>query len=432
MQLPATYYGAAYSASPIKPECQGFALDGLRYSPGGSVLPDRCSPFNATTNNPYAVRCIDVFSHYKTEYPGDSSCILPPPPELGVQIGVHPQGPGWLEAIAMGDLSAYTQASDEWRMQPGEEETVNYRSTVEHEAAGHYYRIYYRMRSGSHHMIITAHDDATSKREVWFPSLGLPGQFDPTLGTLLTTIGTAQRPDDNSPQALEKPVEDEGLYNELPRGAAIIFNMHHFNSFDRPLLKEAWVNVFWEDDARTAISPFGAIPLDQVLGLSIPAGKTVDLHYAWTLEEPLRIVRVFAHRHAWTPNFSVWIVRAGHAEPQPIYQSFNWSDVPTYRFDSLTMNPALNPNARGDGGASGVIELAKGDELHFSCHITFTDERALSLNFPKTATQIGTLDFANEAYDAEMCVVYGGIVGTKPTLSPEPVSGALPTFATVE
>ena len=56
----------------------------------------------------------------------------------------------------------------------------------------------------------------------------------------------------------------------------------------------------------------------------------------------------------------------------------------------------------------------------------------MSLKFPKTATQIGTLDFANEAYDAEMCVVYGGIVGTKPSLSPDPVSGPLPAFATLE
>jgi hypothetical protein len=141
---------------------------------------------------------------------------------------------------------------------------------------------------------------------------------------------------------------------------------------------------------------------------------------------------VFAHRHAWTPNFSVWIVRAGQTEPQLIYQSFNWADVPTYRFDSLTMNPLLNPQARADGGASGLLYLEKGDALHYSCHITFTDERAKSLNFPKTATQIGMLNFANEAYDAEMCVVYGSIVGPKPSLNPDAIAGPLPDFATLE
>jgi hypothetical protein len=79
-----------------------------------------------------------------------------------------------------------------------------------------------------------------------------------------------------------------------------------------------------------------------------------------------------------------------------------------------------------------VFTLEKGDALHFSCHITFTDERAKSLKFPKTASQIGTLGFANEAYDAEMCVLYGGIVGPKPSLSPEAVPGPLPNFATLD
>ena len=45
---------------PIAPNCQGFPLEGLQYSPGGSALPNKCVPFDVTTNNPYAVRCIDA------------------------------------------------------------------------------------------------------------------------------------------------------------------------------------------------------------------------------------------------------------------------------------------------------------------------------------------------------------------------------------
>src|SRR6516164_7709730 len=63
----------------ITPECEGFTLAGLKYSPGGDTLPNKCAPFDATTNNPYAVRCIDAMPTYKTGYPGDEYCILPPP-----------------------------------------------------------------------------------------------------------------------------------------------------------------------------------------------------------------------------------------------------------------------------------------------------------------------------------------------------------------
>jgi hypothetical protein len=80
------------SAAPAANDCQGFKLEGLLHSPGGDVLPNTCMPFHPTKNNPYAVRCVDAWPWYKTKFPGDDFCILPPPPDKGVQYGVHPQG----------------------------------------------------------------------------------------------------------------------------------------------------------------------------------------------------------------------------------------------------------------------------------------------------------------------------------------------------
>src|SRR5688572_27964352 len=54
----------------IPEECQGFPLAGLKYSPGGEVLPNVCEPFDATTNNPYAVRCIDAYPEFDSGFPG--------------------------------------------------------------------------------------------------------------------------------------------------------------------------------------------------------------------------------------------------------------------------------------------------------------------------------------------------------------------------
>jgi hypothetical protein len=318
-------------------------------------------------------------------------------------------------------------------MQSGEEETLSYRTSSSNTQSENYYRIYYRMRPGSHHMGISANDDATSAREVWLPDSTIPTQLDPTLGSLLASIGAVQRPDDGTPETFDKPPEDEGLFSVFPAGAAILMNMHHFNFSRDPLLKEVWVNVFWEPDARFAIESLASIPVDQALTLSVPAGSTVDLHYYWSISQPLRVLRLFAHRHAWTPNFSAWIEHAGAATPELVYQSFDWFDVPTYRYDSLRTNPAPHPLAHMDGAHSGVLELQAGDKLHFNCHITFTDARAAEVGAPQSATQIGTLKFANEAYTAEMCALIGGSTkGPKLPTSPDWGQGPLPDFATLE
>jgi hypothetical protein len=88
---------------------------------------------------------------------------------------------------------------------------------------------------------------------------------------------------------------------------------------------------------------------------------------------------------------------------------------------------------RSDGAGSGVLTLQAADELHFNCHITFTDERAATGNFPRTATEVGTLKFANEAYDAEMCSLLGATTqGAKLPTNPTSASGPLPAFATLE
>ena len=154
---------------PISADCQGFKLDGLLYSPGGTVLPNKCAPYHPTTNNPYAVRCVDAWSWYKTQFPGDTYCILPPPADKGVQYGVHPQGAKWFEQVSKGDLSGYENISDEWTLKVGEEETANYETAASNPAEAKYYRSYARMRPGSHHMIVTS-DPSRPGDEKWIPA----------------------------------------------------------------------------------------------------------------------------------------------------------------------------------------------------------------------------------------------------------------------
>jgi hypothetical protein len=220
---------AANGGSTAAGACEGFKLEGLLYSPGGSVLPNTCMPFHPTKNNPYAVRCIDAWPWYKTKFPGDEFCILPPPPDKGVQYGVHPQGTKWFDQVSKGDMSGYDNLSDTWLMNDGEEESANYETSAANPADANFYRSYARMRPGSHHMIINS-DPSKPGNEMWIPVS--PGGLLEGAAGLVAAISLpgAQRPDENRPPSLDKPQEDAGLYRELPKNAKITFNMHHFSA----------------------------------------------------------------------------------------------------------------------------------------------------------------------------------------------------------
>jgi hypothetical protein len=415
----------------IPPACQGFTFKGIRYSPGGTTLPNTCEPFHATLNNPYAVRCIDVYPAFDSGFPGDEYCVLPPPPELGMQVGLHPQGTPdqYWEQIWAGDYSGYQNAGGEWVIEAGGEITQNYRGHSTNTEEKNYYRTYFRMRTGSHHNIITMHDG--DMPDGWIPQdfgEALPGLFDASSGQVNGVLGGQQRPDDSTPVTLDKPAEDAGLYLRFPASASIIYNMHHFNPTEDAILREGWSNIWFEQDATVLASWYMGLEPSQVVLLNVGANQAADYHYQWDVAEEIRLIRVFGHRHFWTTNFSAWIERDG-GTTELIYQSYDWEDMPTYRYDSVVTNPALNPEAKVDGAVSGVVTLNPGDQLHFNCHIEFTDERATQDSAAPLASELGNLRFANQAYNGEMCIQFGNVSGGRLGL-PYVSSTAVPDFAT--
>jgi hypothetical protein len=389
------------------------------HSPGGDVLPNKCEAYHATLNNPWAVRCVDAWPWFKTKFPGDNYCVLPPDPQKGIQLGHHPQGEydAWFKAVSQGDMSGYDNIPDDWSLEPGQEEERNI--NIRHmNAGGKYDRTNTRMRGGSHHMIASA-VDAPGTTFVW--SLGSPEGLFTGRG-----VPGAQRPDENSPQSIKIPKENEGLYGTIAENATITYNMHHFNSTDRTILKEAWQNIWWSDNPATPIGSINGLPLEEVAEVFAYPGDINDMHYGYTVPGDLRILGVFGHRHAWTTNFSAWVVRGGKEEV--IYQSFDWFDEPTFQYNSEVKNPALNTAERQDAAHTGILELKAGDELHFNCHIEYTDQRAMEEKSPVTPAQNGPLRFANEAFTAEMCILFGGGVGATGTMTR---LGPPPDFAKV-
>ncbi len=402
----------------IPEDCRGFDFDGLLYSPGGNVLPNTCEPFHATLNNPYAVRCVDVWPWYDSGFPGDELCILPPPPDQGLQVGVHPQGKDWHAEVSSGDMSGYDGLDDDWTMEPGEEEDANYLTGIETDEDHDYYRNYVRMRAGSHHAIVS-HDEGRERQEVWATASPV-GLFQ---GTQLPSV---QRVDQNTPDTLDEPEEDAGLYAVLPAGAGVTFNLHHFNSSDRAIMKEMWINIWFSEQAETRIFSLVGLEFGQTGSLALEPGESADLHYLWEVDAPTRVVYMTGHRHAWTTSFSSWVEHED-GETSVVYQSFDWFDQPTYRYNSEIDNPVADHEARIDGGASGILTVQPGERLHFSCHIDYTEGRAQAEGAP-SPSEIGTLRFANQAFTGEMCLLYGGTAGIELSAPIEAV-GPLPDFA---
>jgi hypothetical protein len=412
----------------IPTECLGFDFEDLVYSPGGNALPNTCEPFHPTTNNPYAVRCVDAWPWYASDFPGDDACILPPPPDKGLQYGVHPQGQDWFAQVSTGDMSGYDAAeiaSDFLVLSDDEEERTYYTSTS-NPSAVNYYRHYMRARPGSHFALATAE---TTPGEVELETWGGGSPSGLFSGVVLPR---ALRWDENNPHSLDKPVEDTGYYRVLPAETGVTFDLHYLNLSDGDVLKEAWTNIWFEDDATIRVGQVAGLDVVQTVTMAIAPGETVDFHYSMSTAERVRILSLVGFRHAWTTNLSAWIERPGTGI-EILYQSFHWDDVPHYRYDTLTINPVPVHAQLHDGAASGEQWLEPGEELHFNCRIQYTDGRAAAVAAPLTPAQNGTLGFTvGRMFEGEACILFGTSAEGPALNTPVAEFGMLPAFATAQ
>jgi hypothetical protein len=404
-EMPAT--GASSDVAPedsidksgrIIEQCQGMKLAGMKYSPGGTTLPNMCATFDVRDNNPYAVRCIDALPNFHTPFPGDEYCILPPPPELGFQVGVHPGGNiGYWEKMWAGDYSVYEDAkvTDPYVVQAGGESLQNY--LVEFEGPTderYYYRRYFRGRYGSHHGTVSF--TGSPVKEGWQDNgdvfLGRAGELI-TVQNAYTDI--PQRTMDSSP-------EEKGIGIKLTPNSGLNLNLHHFNATDKPLLRENWINAWYIPKAEVTRQ---ALPIIVDTPINYPAGMELDNDNKVRASTETQVLSLWGHRHAWTTRFHAWIVRMDGSQ-QIVYDSNDWYDMPTFSYNSLAKNP--EPGNGADGASSGPLVLHPGDELHFNCHIDTTKARAdaLGVDAPKEA-----LEWKNEAFAGEMCLLMGQTTG---------------------
>ena len=321
-------------------------------------------------------------------FPGDERCILPPDPSLGIQLHVGPKD--------------YTDQAeiDKFILQPGEEKTECYHFSNPSPETISFFRQVYRMRQGSHHLIIhTMLGGTTSPPEGWYDCYGPEGDgFMPIGGT---QDGLSEFP----PNGNIAP-EDQLLGRPLTANAPMIFELHFYNSTTKPILREAWVNFEKKVvPAGQTMQILGGIFMGGGHGLSLPAGETQTLDY-WCDNDlaDRRVVSLFGHRHAHTERFSVWMNRGTERE-ELVYEDYNWHDTKELIYNSRIDNGASDRATQTSGGYSGILTFQPGDRIEWECEIDNTTD-----NENGVLPSEQPLTFANEVYTGEMCMLFGSMV----------------------
>jgi len=175
----------------------------------------------------------------------------------------------------------------------------------------------------------------------------------------------------------------------MDRGQNVCLGLHAYNFTDKPRIREAWVNI-WTVPQSEVTQFAGAITKVGGVG-SLPPGQSTEVNLSLSPSGPGRIIQIYGHRHSHTPRFAVWL------DDELIYDSHNWQESVTFNYDSITMNPPMNPDGTEDGAKSGPIEFTAGSRLKATCFVKNDSDK--------------TLRFANELDNGEMCNLWGSTVG---------------------
>jgi hypothetical protein len=291
-----------------------------------------------------------------TRWPGDEYCILPPPADKGFQIHIGP--------------TDYDNPGPMYVMEPGDEITESFSAVSGNTTDKMYYWRQYRMRPGSHHLIVTAG--------------GFQGR----------RLGGSQNTAKDNPYLGEIAPENAGVGMEIAASTPLSMQLHYMNYTEAPIIKEVWVN-FWYRDPQEVTEP--AMEVFSMAPMNVAPGTHVILSGSCPITETGRFLTLYGHVHANNNSFSAWRVRG--ATRDLLYKSFDWEHPLVLEYSSLITNSPAVDATKTSGGWSGLADLKPGDEIYFECDIT------------NATTQV--FRGANEAKDDEMCILVGDTAGAR-------------------
>jgi hypothetical protein len=303
---------------------------------------------------------------------GDEYCLLPPLAGEGVQIHFGPK-----------DYSDNSQ-TDPYVIGPRQVLSESLLARVPLDADRTIGRITVHMRPDVDHWISMG--GSNDAEEGVYPDIGCGS------GALVAAGGFGGSPNliyDNPPQGVTAP-ENEGIVRTFRGNSSACMGMYALNRTDQPQLREAWVNLYYADEPKERLET-GGIGLIGGMGLALPPGETTVVMLHGTARADGRIIQLYGQRRQYTPRLAAWL------NDQLIYDSRQWEESVTYNYDSITINPPIDPAGLKDGAVSGTLPFKAGDTLKLSCFVDNTSDH--------------TLRFTAELEFSEICGLWGATVG---------------------
>jgi hypothetical protein len=298
-----------------------------------------------------------------TQWAGDEYCIKPPPPDKGFQVHIGP--------------SNYDSPEAQYLLSPGQETNMNFPAVSGNDQQVLYYWRQYRMRPGSHHLIVNANDGSGT-------SMGVGRR-----------LGGAQNLARDNPEHGVAAPENQDIGIPLNAQTPLSVNLHYINTGDKPILQEAWVN-FWYKDPSEVKEQAKELYSMGGLAMAIQPGQHTTLgRYSCAVNTAGRVLSLYGHRHANTVRFSAWRTRNGKSDL--VYEDYDWHDPLVVEYNSITQNNAPDPAAQKGGATTGILDLLPGDTMDWECEV---------LNQTN-----GVLRFTNEVFNGEMCILIGDAIG---------------------
>jgi hypothetical protein len=325
------------------------------------------------------------YCNAETGFAGDDSALCAPDPEEGFQLHYGP--------------TRYDDPSDfeRWVLPPGGEsmDCLFVRAPdVPDRFIG---QLIGRSRSGSHHLQLSyaaAADDTRPEGEV--------GPCGSIAGTQFIAI--AQTPELDVPDlSIPKPagapdtggLDFAGSSAPFDAGRMMELTVHFLNTGSTPMLKEAWVNIYYRERSEVVrvLNPITFVSF----GIDVPPRSSgVAFRRSCSTTVPRTIKYLQGHAHVGMQRFTAWQHSAATNELTRLYENYDPVEPATLLYSDLTSNPEPD-RARGvAGGVSGPIELAAGDSLVWECEFDNPEPQRVGDGGPGQGGQ--------------MCYTFGGWV----------------------
>lgn len=320
----------------------------------------------------------------RSGYAGDCLALQAPDPDKGFQLHFGP--PSYDPA----DVQPFLLA-------PGKEKVTCLYMTTPNDHDIYFSGYHASVRPGTHHMII------------WAGPNGANGPEPPPDGTLTDEcrdnlpflvgiqngIGPeGSRIDIPAPGTPIAP-ENVGLATIIPAHSRVAFQTHYVNTGNAPLLRESWANFVYQPPEKVT-QPMSPLFWIGGIGMDVPpnSNQVIRASCSNDTSETRRLTAITGHMHAHGVRFSAYKVASGSSARELVYEDYDWSHSQLYAYDSLNKNPRPDAAARRSGAASGELLLNPGDRIEWECEVHNTTNASLK--------------FADQAYTAEMCNLFGG------------------------